>query len=105
MATALRRGALVLAQQQRISLTARSLASKAAPKSKSKSSESKPAAASSDGVSVDKLNPKYETAIADDNGYFGRSVEYTSVHDSKLQTYYDLELEMQKKRLTQPSPK
>eukprot|EP01147_Barroeca_monosierra_P000718 gene719-4011_t len=48
---------------------------------------------------------KSSSAVPDDKGYFGRSIHYTNVHTSQLETYYDLVVEMAKKRLPAPRPK
>ncbi len=60
-----------------------------------------------------KAAPKKKTAAAagpdavgpDADGFYGRSVPYTSVHNSQLETFYDLHETMASKRLPQPVPK
>ncbi|EGD78370.1 hypothetical protein PTSG_09437 [Salpingoeca rosetta] len=47
---------------------------------------------------------KYKTDVANEKGYYGRSVPYSNVHTSQLDAYYDLTLEMANKRLPQPRP-
>lgn len=46
-----------------------------------------------------------KAAAAEKTEYYGRGVEYSDVHTSQLDTFYDLALEMKSKRLPQPSPK
>ena len=45
-----------------------------------------------------------KTAVADKQGYYGRSVFYSNVHTSPYSTYYTLETTMRDKRLAQPVP-
>ena len=45
-----------------------------------------------------------KTSAVDAQGYYGRSVSYTSVHTSPYATYYSLEPIMRGKRLPQPVP-
>eukprot|EP00045_Choanoeca_perplexa_P008570 m.80521 g.80521 ORF g.80521 m.80521 type:complete len:89 (-) comp14544_c0_seq1:2018-2284(-) len=47
---------------------------------------------------------KYDTSKPDSKGFFGRSVHYTDVHTSQLETFYDLTVDMQSKRCPQPVP-
>eukprot|EP00043_Microstomoeca_roanoka_P000239 m.27256 g.27256 ORF g.27256 m.27256 type:complete len:81 (-) comp10206_c0_seq1:2195-2437(-) len=55
--------------------------------------------------SAQATSTKLNTNNPDAKGYYGRSVDYTSVHTAQLDTYYDLMVEMAKKRLPQPKPK
>jgi hypothetical protein len=49
--------------------------------------------------------PAAQSTGAADSAYHGRSVPYTSVHTSQLETFYELEMQMRNKRLPQPKPK
>ena len=81
------------------------LASTSTTKASKKAAPAKAAASKASSGASKATNSKYNTAKADDKGYFGRSVHYTDVHTSQLDTYSSLVKEMARKRLPQPKPK